>query len=156
MPEIELDINYLVSCIESINQISSIPAAEGLKQVVNRWVDEKTDEALADPAVRVQTFSIWKKLTGDVDSERLVEVIATLPNNELSEEIRQFFLDRVNHQLDEAMKDPANKMLFFRSWLASSAVPSTENGVEIEEPKVDQGTVDEAGSAEHDTPHHIW
>ncbi len=156
MPEIELDINYLVSCIESINQISSIPAAQGLKDVVNNWVDEKTGEALADPTVRLQIFSIWRRLSGDADSARMVETIASLPSNQLSEDIRQFFLERVNHQLDEAMKDPANKMLFFRSWLASSATLASDESGATDVTGTNQNGADESNPNENDNPHHIW
>jgi hypothetical protein len=126
MHDNELDINYLVNCIESINQIQNIPVAAELRTIVNDWVDNKTSAALADPATRLQIFSIWKRLSGDAEAEKLVETINSLPEGGLSSEIRQFFLDRVNTQLDEAMQDSANKMLFFRSWLASNP---TENPI---------------------------
>lgn len=159
MPEIELDINYLVSCIESINQINSIPAAEGLKEVVNRWVDERTDEALADPALRLQVYSIWRKLSGDSDSERVVEWIPNLPDQGLGGEVRQFVLERVNQQLDEAMKDPANKMFFFRSWLATSPENVPGQDAVTAEQTVDQSTGDSSelsASTENDEHHHQW
>jgi hypothetical protein len=121
MHENELDINYLVSCIESINQINTIPSAEGLKQVINDWVDNKTIEALADPTARVQIFYNWKRLTGDADSEKMVDLIDMLPDTELANEVRQFFQDRVSNHLEGALNDSANKMLFFRSWLANKS-----------------------------------
>ena len=132
MHDNELDINYLVNCIESINQIQNIPVAAELRTIVNDWVDNKTSAALADPATRLQIFSIWKRLSGDAEAEKLVETINSLPEGGLSSEIRQFFLDRVNTQLDEAMQDSANKMLFFRSWLASNPLESPITGDEDE------------------------
>lgn len=140
MHDNELDINYLVNCIESINQIQNIPVAAELRTIVNDWVDNKTSAALADPATRLQIFSIWKRLSGDAEAEKLVETINSLPEGGLSSEIRQFFLDRVNTQLDEAMQDSANKMLFFRSWLASNPLESPITG--------DEPTAKDDGAAE--------
>jgi hypothetical protein len=159
MPELELDINYLVSCIDSINQISSIPAVAGLKEVVNRWVDEKTNEALTDPVVRLEIYSVWKKLSGDADSEIVVELVPNLPDHGLGGEVKQFVLERLNQQLDEAMKDPANKMLFFRSWLATSggqAEVADEQPADLTatQPPDEGGSI--ATPPEQDEPHHIW
>jgi hypothetical protein len=149
MNEVELEINYLVSCIESINQISSLPAVGDLRQVVNKWVDEKTGEALANPATRLQIFSTWKRLLGDSDSERMVGVINSLPENDLSSEIRQLFHDRIHTQLDEAMKDPANKMLFLRSWLATEHENLNENGAPGDE-------VSTVTTVERADPDQVW
>jgi len=120
MAETELDINKLLSSIDSINQINSVPAVAGLKEVINRWVNEKTQEALADPVIRLQTYSVWRRQSGDEASERVVALAHDLPEHGLGGEVRQFIVARVNQELEEAEKDPANKMLFFRSWLASS------------------------------------
>jgi hypothetical protein len=122
-PDHELNVNYLVSCIESINNIHSLPPAEELKSNVNGWVDSKVEEAFANSALRQTIFSNWRRLSGDADSEKIIETINTLPDTPMGKDLRESLNNHINQQLEAAMSDPANKMLFFRSWLATCDEP---------------------------------
>ncbi|MFM8394803.1 MAG: hypothetical protein ACKOB4_12855 [Acidobacteriota bacterium] len=141
MPDTELNINYLIACIDSLNQLKDIPVADELKSMVNDWVDTKITTAVADPDTAFKIYCNWKKHSGDVDAENLIKWIENMPASGSASEFKGVLDKFVSEKLSEGLGNPENKMLFFRSWLSLSAdnVDNTFNIV-YEQPLVEDET----------------
>jgi hypothetical protein len=140
MSDTELNINYLIACIDSINQLKDVPAADELKSMVNNWVDSKISSAIADPATAVKIYYNWKSLSGDMEAQRLIKWFDDMPSTESASEIRGLLNKFVMEKLTEALGNPENRMTFFRNWLSLSAenVSNTFNIVYEQQPLEDE------------------
>ncbi|NBO65218.1 MAG: hypothetical protein EBU88_10325 [Acidobacteria bacterium] len=120
MSDIELNINYLVACIDSINQLKDIPAADELKTIVNEWVDRKVADTVNDPSVALKVYCNWKKLAGESGSDQMAAWLDNMPVAESSNEIATLLHTWVAQRLTAAFNQPESRMMIFRSWLAVS------------------------------------
>ena len=123
MSDMELNINYLIACIDSINQLKDVPAADELKTMVNDWVDSKITTAVNDPDSAVKIYYNWKKISGDSEAQKLISWIEEMPVSDSSNELKVIVNRFVSAKLTEALANPENRINFFRSWLSLS----TEN-----------------------------
>ncbi|MEY4168555.1 MAG: hypothetical protein RIR52_2379 [Acidobacteriota bacterium] len=149
MSDIELNVNYLVACIDSINQLKDIPAADELKTLVNEWVDKKVADTVNDPAVSLKVYCNWKKMAGDNSSDQMATWLDSMPTAESSNEIANLLHTWIREKLSDALAQPENRMALFRSWLSISPqnVSNTFNIVTDNSAVEEEGrTVGETGS----------
>lgn len=147
MSDMQLNINYFIACIDSLNQSKDIPAADELKAVVNQWVDQKVTNAVADPDTAFKIYCNWKKHSGDADAESLIKWIESIPSTGSASEFKGVIDKFVTEKLAEALGNPENKMQFFRSWLSLSAENLDNNtfNIVIEPPRVEDETAPAPG-----------
>lgn len=141
MSDIELNINYLVACIDSINQLKDIPAADELKSLVNSWVDKKVADTINDPSTALKVYCNWMKMADDSSPDPMVAWLITMPEAESSNEITSLLHTWVSQKLAEALSQPENKMTIFRSWLAISPTNVSSTFDIVLEPPVEEEAV---------------
>ena len=146
MSDIELNVHYLVACIDSINKLKDIPAADELKSLVNEWVDKKVADTVNDPSTALKVYCNWVKTTGESSSDPMVAWLITMPVAESSNEITNLLHTWVSQKLAEALSQPENKMAIFRSWLAISPGNVSSTFDIVLEPAAEEEVVESTGA----------